>query len=75
MGRYGDMNYEWLTKCGCGLGVVLFGFGILGMIFGPIMFGSLPRWEHTLFVGSGAAGILAVIFSVFVFGVALPLTE
>lgn len=55
--------------------VFLFGFGIVGMIFGPAMFGSLPGWEKTLFVGSGTAGILTAILSVFVFGIALPLTE
>ena len=75
MARYGDVNYAWFTKWGCGLGVFLFGFGVVGMIFGPALVGSLPSWEKTLFVGSGATGILTVFFSVFVFGIALPLTE
>ena len=75
MARYGDVNYEWVTKRGCGLGVFLFSFGVIGMIFGPSVLGSLPSWEETLFVGSGAAGILIAFFSLFVFGIALPLTE
>jgi hypothetical protein len=75
MTRYGGLNYGWLTKHGFGFGIALFGFGVLGTVFVPAVFGPLPGWEETLFIESEAAGILVAFLSVVVFGIILPLTE
>lgn len=75
MGRYGDLDYAWLTKSGFKLGVFLFVVGVAGTFLGPAVAGPLPGWEETLFVESEAVGILIAFFSVLVFGIVLPLTE
>ncbi|MFC5971538.1 hypothetical protein ACFPYI_09365 [Halomarina salina] len=70
MGRYGSLNYPLLTKGGFGLGVAMFVVGAIGatMVHGP-------STAHTLLVDMEALGILVGLFSPFVFGILLPLTE
>lgn len=70
MGRYGSLDYPRLTKGGFALGVAMFVVGAVGatMVRGPSI-------EHTLLVDVEALGILVGLFSPFVFGVLLPLTE
>lgn len=74
-GRYGTLDYPKLTKLGVGLGFALFLAGALGETAGAALFGPLPVWEHTLFVDAEALGVLCILLSPFVFGIALPLTE
>jgi hypothetical protein len=74
-GKYGDVDYPTLTKRGVGAGLGLFAVGMLGETIGPVLFGQLPAWEHTLFFDLEAVGVLLLLVSVFVFGILLPLTE
>lgn len=73
-GRYGDLNYERLTKRGFALGVALFVLGGLGELAGHA-YGPLPAWEATLLFDAEVLGVLLMLFVPIVFGVALPLTE
>ncbi|WP_440765469.1 DUF7860 family protein [Natronorubrum sp. DTA7] len=75
MGRYGNLDYAFLTKAGFFLGVSLFAFGAGGELIAPLLFGPLPAWEHTLFVSAEAIGLVTAFFSPWIFGVLLPLTE
>ncbi|MFW6018343.1 MAG: hypothetical protein ACOCPX_05935 [Halapricum sp.] len=75
MGRYGDLDYPKLTRRGFALGVGLLVVGLLGETLGPMAFGSLPAWGHTLFIDLEALGILLGLFAPIVFGIVLPLTE
>ena len=70
MGRYCSPDYLRLTKGGFALGVALFVVGAVGatMVHGPSM-------GHTLPVDVEALGLLVGLFSPFVFGILLPLTE
>ncbi|SIS00909.1 DUF7860 family protein [Natronorubrum thiooxidans] len=75
MGRYGDLNYGFLTKAGFlfGLGLLLFGAG--GEILGHAVYGDLPAWQNTLFTYSEGIGLVIGFFSPWIFGIFLPLTE
>lgn len=75
MGRYGNLDYSFLTKAGFLVGVSLFAVGAGGELLGSLLFGTLPAWEHTLFVSAEAIGLVTAFFSPWVFGVLLPLTE
>jgi hypothetical protein len=75
MSRYGDLDYPKLTKLGVGLGLTLFAVGAAGSMAGPALFGTLPAWEQTLFFDFEALGVVLTLFSPFVFGILLPLTE
>lgn len=75
MGRYGDLDYPFLTKTGFFLGLGLLSFGAGGELIGPALFGSLPAWEHTLFYYSELIGLVIGFFSPWIFGILLPLTE
>lgn len=68
-------NYANGTKYGVGLGFGLLLIGVLGQIIAPKIQGTLPDWELSLFIWVSVAGILVALFSVFLFGVALPLIE
>jgi hypothetical protein len=63
------------AKQGFLLGVGLLALGAAGEIIGHLVFGTLPGWENTLFTYSEGIGILIGFFSVWVFGVMLPLME
>ena len=75
MGRYSSMDYARWAKSGFLLGVGLLALGAGGEIIGRIIFGTLPGWEHTLFLYSEGIGVLVGLFSVIFFGIVLPLTE
>lgn len=75
MGRYGELDYAYLTKAGFLLGLGLFTFGAGGEIVGHALFGTIPAWEDTLFTYSEGVGLLVGFFSPWIFGVLLPLTE
>jgi hypothetical protein len=53
----------------------MFVLGLLGETLGPLVFGQLSAWEHTLFFDLEAFGVVILLLSVFVFGIVLPLTE
>ena len=75
MGRYGELDYPFLTKLGFFLGVGLLVIGAGGELIGHAYFESLPAWEETLFFDLEIVGILLGLLSPFVFGIFLPLTE
>lgn len=74
-GRYGNLDYARLTKLGVAAGLALFVGGALGGVAGPAVSGPLPDWERTLLLDIEALGIVFMLLSPLVFGVALPLTE
>lgn len=75
MGRYGDLDYGFLTKAGFLTGLSLFILGVAGELLGPAYFGPLPGWEETLFFDMEVIGLVIGFFSPFIFGIFLPLTE
>jgi uncharacterized membrane protein YGL010W len=75
MGRYGDLNYEFLVKAGFLLGLGLFVIGSGGEFLGHAYFEPLPPWEDALFFDLEVIGLLIGFFSPIVFGIFLPLTE
>lgn len=75
MGRFGNTDYADMTKAGFLLGLGLFVLGTGGEILGNTMYSTLPAWENTLFLSLEGLGILIGFFSVWVFGVYMPLTE
>ncbi|RBI61571.1 hypothetical protein DMJ13_12750 [halophilic archaeon] len=75
MGRYGDIDYPTFAKYGFLLGLSSLVIGALGEIVGTSLYGTLPGWETMLFTDMEAIGIPVMLFSPFVFGVLLPLTE
>ena len=75
MGHSASMAYGDFAKGGVVLGVSLFLVGLLGHVFGPVLFGPLPAWELTLFTWMEGVGILIALLSPFIFAVALPLIE
>lgn len=75
MGHGMGLDYTTYAKRGFALGVVLLVTGILGSAVGPDVVGTLPSWERTMFFDFMWIGILLGMFSVFGFGIVLPLTE
>ena len=75
MGQHGHIDYTRWAKSGFFLGVGLLALGAGGEVIGRVIFGTLPEWEHTLFLYSEGLGVLVALFSVIFFGIVLPLTE
>jgi len=75
MGHNMRLDYAKYTKRGFLLGLGLFLLGALGATVGPSLVGELPRWEHTVLFDSMVIGIAVGFFSVFGFGIFLPLTD
>ncbi|WP_306058328.1 DUF7860 family protein [Natronococcus wangiae] len=75
MGRYGDLNYAFLTKAGFLFGLGLLTLGAGGEILGHVFYGEIPTWENTLFTYAEGIGFLIGFSSIWIFGVFLPLTE
>lgn len=75
MGRYGDLDYEFLAKTGFFLGLGLLVVGGGGELIGHAYFGTLPGWEETLFFDLEVIGLVVGFFSPLLFGIFLPLTE
>jgi hypothetical protein len=74
-GRYGDIDSARLTKRGVFAGLALFLVGAVGELVGHAVLGGLPGWESTLLFDAEVLGIVVAFLSVFVFGIAVPLTE
>ncbi|WP_277554633.1 hypothetical protein [Halobaculum limi] len=74
-GRYGDLDYPKLTKTSVAGFLALFvltaGINAWLAISGT----AVPAWEETLLVDVEILSVLGIFLSVFVFGIALPLTE
>ncbi|WP_049892567.1 DUF7860 family protein [Natronococcus jeotgali] len=75
MGRYGTRDYALMAKSGFLLGLGLLVLGASGELLGHAVFGGLPAWEETLFTYAEGLGFVVGFFSVWIFGVFLPLIE
>jgi len=75
MGHGMSLDYATYTKRGFLFGLSLFLVGAIGDGIGPRFLGELPNWEQTAFLGFMACGVLIGFFSVFGFGIFLPLTD
>lgn len=75
MGRYGDLNYQRLTKVGFLASIGLFAIGAGGELSAAAMHVSLPAWEDALFTNLEILGTPGALLVPLVFGVVLPLTE
>lgn len=75
MGHNMRLDYATYTKRGFLLGVALFLLGAIGTAAGPSLIGQLPGWEQTALFDSMVIGIATGFFSVFGFGIFLPLTD
>lgn len=69
------LDYAAYAKRGFLLGLGLFLLGALGAALGPNVVGQLPGWERTALFDSMVIGIGLGFFSVFGFGIFLPLTD
>lgn len=74
-GRYGDLDYAFLTKAGFLFGIGLLALGATGELLGHALVGQLPAWEDALFTYAEGGGIVVAFCSFWLFGVLLPLTE
>lgn len=74
-GRYGAIDYAKATRWSFLFGVSLFVIGALGEAAIHTAGLQVPGWEETLLVDLEFLGAAIALFSPFVFGVFLPLTE
>lgn len=74
-GRYGNLDYPTLTKRSFLLGLGLFLVGVIGEFVVHTFGLQVPGWETALLWDAEVLGIVIALFSPFVFGVLLPLTE
>jgi len=74
-GRYGNLNYQKLTKRSVLVGVSLFLIGALGKLVLHSVGVQVPGWEEALLFDAEALGVVITLLSPFVFGIFLPLTE
>lgn len=74
-GRYGNLDYSQAVKTGILLGVGLLALGVGGELVGHAVYGDLVGWANTLFTALEFTGVAVVMLAVFIFGIALPLTE
>ena len=75
MGRYGDVNYQRVTKLGFLASIALFAIGAGGEFSAAAMHLSLPAWEDALFTDLEILGTLGALLIPLFFGIILPLTE
>ena len=75
MGHGMRLDYGTYAKRGLVLGVALLVIGVIGSAVGPDIVGPLPNWERTILFDFMWMGILIGVFSVFGFGIVLPLTD
>ncbi|WP_436934851.1 DUF7860 family protein [Halovenus marina] len=75
MNHHGTVDYAKMTKSGFALGLALFVIGAVGGILGHTILSPIPDWENTLFLYSEGIGILVGFFSIWIFGVFLPLVK
>jgi hypothetical protein len=74
-GRYGELDYSTAVKNGVLIGGVLILIGFLGESAGHLIFGDLTGTLNTAFTAMEFGGVIVAMIAVFIFGVALPLTE
>lgn len=74
-GRYGDIDYSQAVKSGVILGGLLLVGGFLGESVGHLLYTDVTGTVDTIFTSMEIIGIAIAMIAVFVFGVALPLTE
>jgi len=74
-GRYGDLDYSKTVKHGVLVGGGLVVAGFLGEEVGHLLYADLTGVLNTLFTAMEFGGIVIAMIAVFVFGIALPLTE
>ena len=74
-GRYGDLDYSKATKQSFLLGIGLFLIGALGEATIHTTGLQVPGWEETLLLDLEFLGTAIALFSPFIFGIVLPLTE
>ncbi|WP_253737848.1 hypothetical protein [Halohasta salina] len=74
-GRYGDLDYSRAVKSGVAIGGLLVVAGFLGEEASHLLYGDLTGALNTLFTSMEFGGIIVGMIAVFVFGIALPLTE
>lgn len=74
-GRYGSLDYPTLTKralAAC-VAVLLASLTVEAVVATTAV--TIPDWEHALLADVELLAVVSMFLSVFVFGVALPLTE
>ncbi|MFB6135412.1 MAG: hypothetical protein ABEJ04_01510 [Halobacteriaceae archaeon] len=69
------LDYPDLAKLGFVAGAGLLVLGAVGQLLSPTLLGHVPSLFATLFTDFEAVGILVAVFSVFGFGIVLPLVE
>lgn len=74
-GRYGDIDYPQLTKRAFLAGLCLFLVGAGGELLIHTSGMTIPAWEDTLLFDAEILGVVVMLFSPIIFGIALPLTE
>jgi len=74
-GRYGDLDYPTITKRGVLFGLGLFLIGAVGEAYIHTTGAQVPGWEEQLLLDLEFLGTAIALFTPFVFGVFLPLTE
>ena len=74
-GRYGDLDYSRAVKTGVVIGGLLLVGGFLGESVGHMLYTDVTGTLDVLFTAMEVIGIVVAVIAVFVFGIALPLTE
>ncbi|MFD1643871.1 hypothetical protein [Halohasta litorea] len=74
-GRYGNLDYSRAVKTGVIGGALLVVLGFLGEEAGHLLFGDLTGLLNTTFTALEFGGVIVGMIAVFIFGIALPLTE
>lgn len=73
--QHDTLDYPTVTKRGIALGIGLFLIGALGQVLIHTTGLQVPAWEQSLLFDFEVLGILIMVFSAFVFGIIMPLTE
>lgn len=74
-GRYGNLDYSQAVKTGVMIGGGLIVLGFLAESIGHLLYGDLVGTFNTVFTAMEFGGVIVAMIAVFVFGIALPLTE
>lgn len=74
-GQHRNINYARLTKRSVLLGISLLVIGFVGHTALSLSIVPAPEWVDTILIDAEYIGILIMLFSPFIFGIFLPLTE
>ena len=74
-GQHRNIDYAKLTKRSVLLGVSLLVLGFVGHTAVSLSIVHAPGWVDTVLVDAEYIGVLVMLFSPFIFGIFLPLTE